>query len=260
MPELRRCPVGGSAGVGSAFCACGGVMPAWRWCGEAPPPAKRIGFESRSPISESSPASPRRRATRRLCAALFPEIVRWAPAPRSRSRCRPGRVVRSQPRISLGCARCGRKRYRCAGSRRSRAVDLRPPWDPDGRARPRRRRRREQPAPLFHSRFRSTGSGARRLRPHAAGKTIRSGRQTTFAGRAVPTGRPFRRRSRGQLARRSAERRGYVGSGDTSESQQTLAQCEAAVRIDTNQPHLDQADQQASSRRFGQPQPLAEID
>ncbi len=56
------------------------------------------------------------------------------------------------------------------------------------------------------------------------------------------------------------ERRGYVGSGDTSESQQTLAQCEAAVRIDTNQPHLDQADQQASSRRFGQPQPLAEID
>lgn len=41
---------------------------------------------------------------------------------------------------------------------------------------------------------------------------------------------------------------------------ETLAQCEAAVRIDTNQPHLDQADQQASSRRFGQPQPLAEID
>ncbi len=52
-------------------------MPAWRVV-EAPPPAKRIGFESRSPISESSLASPGGGATARLCARLF-QKSRWAP-------------------------------------------------------------------------------------------------------------------------------------------------------------------------------------
>ncbi len=135
------------------------------------------------------------------------------------------------------CARCGRKRYRCRiSSTIQGAVDLRPPWDPDGRARL-GVGAAEQPAPLFHSRFRSPRELSPTARPHAPQddsiwSTKSLGPLPRSTGQVDQPPSVAR-----QITRRSAtERRGWQGSGDTSESQQNAAQWRP--RIDTNQPHL----------------------
>ena len=65
--------------------------------------------------------------------------------------------------------------------------------------------------------------------------------------------------TRHPLDRRAEDGRDVRPVG-AAEPQQPLAQRKTALRIDAGQADLDQADQQAASRRLGQTKPLAEVD